>query len=144
MNENLRLRAPFEIARDDIERALFEQAKEIPGAHRAYDAIRGDVAERAAAELNGALNVDVFKWLTQGWSAVGAVRDAIERSVSTPGPPEIVRLDPHHLNSTSHLVLNADAGRDSLPELKLILELFVGVQSATLAIKSEKIELLAL
>jgi hypothetical protein len=143
MNERLKLRVPFVISRDDVERAWLEQAIHIPAVASAYNYLRG-VAARAAEQLNRALDIDVSRWFRQGWFAVGAVRDAIQRSTAVSGPPIIVRLDRHTLTSTSALALNADVADRTLPELRLTLKLEACIASATLAIKNGKIELLAL
>ena len=143
MNERLKLRVPFVISRDDVEKAWLEQAIHMPAVSHAYNHLRG-AAERATEQLNRALDIDVSSWFRQGWVAVGAVREAMQRSTAVSGPPIIVRLDRHTLTSTSALVLKTDVADRALPELKLTLKLEAYIAGATLAIKNGKIELLAL
>lgn len=144
MNNGIKLRAPIEVSSDDVEMAWFEQAKDDPAVARAYDHLRGSAAKLAADELNRALDVDVFELLARGWGTVHAVRDAVQSSVLMPGPPAIVSLDQHNITSTSYPVLNINVADSALPELKLTLELIAGVQSATLAARDGRIELVAL
>lgn len=144
MNNGIKLRAPIDVSADDVEKALLEQAKDEPAMARAVEHLRGPAAQRAADELNRALDVNVFELLASGWAKVPAVRNAVQLSVLMPGPPAIVRLDPHNITSTSYPVLNIDAGHGALPELKLTLEFIAGVQSATLAAQDGRIELIAL
>ena len=144
MNNGIKLRAPIDVSSGDVEKALFEQAKDEPAVARAYDHLCGSAAKRAADELNQALDVNVFELLAGGWATVLAVRNAVQLSVLMPGPPAIVRLDQHNITSTSYLVLNINAADSALPELKLTLELVAGVQSATLAARDGRIEVIAL
>lgn len=144
MNNGIKLRAPIDVSSDDVEKALFEQAKDEPAIARAYEHLRGSAAKLAADELNQALDVDVFELLASGWAKVLAVRNAVQLSVLMPGPPAIIRLDQHNITSTSHLVLNINAAPGALPELKLTLEFIAGVQSASLAVQDGRIELVAL
>ncbi len=144
MHDGIKLAAPIDVSSDDVEKALFEQAKDEPAVARAVDHLRAPAAQRAADELNQALDVDVSELLERGWATVHAVRDAVQRSVLAPGPPAIVRLDQHNITSTSTLVLNTHVAQRALPELKLTLELIAGVQSATLAARDGQIELVAL
>jgi hypothetical protein len=144
MNKAIRLRAPIDISSDDVEKTLLEHAKDEPAVSRAYEYLRGAAAERAADELNHALDINAFELLAQGWAKVPAVRNAIQLSALTSGPPGIVRLDQHNIASTSYPVLQIHVAQDALPELKLTLEIIAGVQSATLAARDGGIELIAL
>ena len=144
MSNGIKLRAPITVSGDDVEKALFEQAKEETAVARAFDHLRGSASERAADELNRALNVDVFEVLSRGWAAVPAVRNAVQLSALMPGPPTIVRLEQHNTTSTATLVLDSHVADSALPPLKLTLHLIAGVQSATLAVKDGGIELVAL
>ena len=144
MNKAIRLRAPIEVSSDDVEKVWLELAKNEPAVSRAYEHLRGAAAERAAGELNQALDVDAFEMLAQGWAKVPAVRNAVQLSALKAGPPAIIRLDPHNIASTSYAVLQVHVAQDSLPELKLTLESMAGVQSATLAARDGRIELVAL
>jgi hypothetical protein len=144
MNKAIRLRAPIEVSSDDVEKAWLELAKDEPVASRAYEHLRGAAAERAAGELNQALDVNAFEMFAQGWAQVPAVRNAVQLSALKAGPPAIIRLDPHNIASTSYPVLNVHVAQDALPELKLTLEIMAAVQSATLAARDGRIELVAL
>ena len=144
MNNGIKLRAPIEVSSDDVEKALLELAKDEPAIARAYDHLRGPGAQLAADQLNQVLDVNAFDLLASGWAKVPAVRNAVQLSVLKPGPPAIVRLEQHNIASTSYPVLNINAAPSALPELRLTLELIVGVQSATLAVRDGRIELVAL
>lgn len=143
MDDGIKLGAPIEVSNEDVEKALLEQAKDEPAVSRAYDHLRG-AAKLASDELNQALDIDVFELLARGWIAVPSVRRAVQLSELAPGPPAIIRLDEHNINSTSHLVLSINVAQSALPELKLTLELAADIQSATLAVQGGQIELVAL
>ena len=144
MNNGIKLRAPIDLSSDDVEKALLELAKDEPAIARAYDQLRGPAAQLAADRLNQALDINAFDLLASGWAKVPAVRSAVQLSVLMPGPPAIVRLEQHNIASTLYPVLNINAAPSALPELRLTLELIVGVQSATLAVRDGRIELVAL
>jgi hypothetical protein len=144
MNNSIKLRAPITISSDDIEKALLEHAKDEPAVARAYEYLGGSTAECGADELNQALDIDAFELLAQGWAKVPAVRNAVQLSALMSGPPAIVRLDQHNIASTSYPVLHIDVAQDALPELKLTLQIIAGVQSATVAARDGRIELVAL
>src|SRR4030095_360441 len=131
-------------SRYDMEKAWAEQAKEVSAVLSVVDLLRGVPAERAAAEVNPTLDIDVFTWLARVWATVEAVRNAMQRSLLALDPPSIIRLDQHSLVSTSHLVLHTDAPNIALPDLVLALALSANVTSATLGIRDGGIELLAL
>ena len=133
MNKAIRLHTPIVVSSDDVEKALLEQAKDEPAVLRACEYLRGEVAERAAHQLNQALDINAFELLTQGWARVPTVRNAAQLSALKPGPPSIVWLDEHNIASTSYPVLKIHVAQDALPELRLRLEIIAGVQSATLA-----------
>lgn len=142
MNEILKLRSPIAVLPRDLERAWFEQAKQVAAVSQVYDQLCG-AADGAAAQLNEVLRIDVFEWFTRGWGTVAAVRDALQLS-ATPRPPEIVALDRHTFGSTMRLTLNTHMVDRLLPALSLTLQLWARVAGATLAIKHGRIELLAL
>lgn len=144
MSSSIKLRTPISVTGDDVEKALFEQAKEEPAVARAFEQLTGDAAQRAADQLNQALNVDAFDVLSRGWAAVPAVRNAVQLSALMPGPPAIVRLEQHTMTSNSTLVLESQLEDAVLPPLRIALQLIAGVQSATLAVKDGRIELVAL
>ena len=144
MHSHVRLRAPIEVTGDDIERALFEQSVDELAVARVFDQLRGDAADRAAEAVNHALEVDIFGVLAQGWAQVPAVRIAIERSSLLQGLPALVNLDQHHVASTSRVVLDSSVAQSALPPLELTLEIVADVQSATLAAREGRIELVAL
>jgi len=144
MSNGIKLRAPIDVSSDDVEKALLELAKDEPAIARAYDHLRGPAAKLAADRLNEVLDINPFDLLAGGWAKVPAVRNAVQLSVLVQGPPAIVRLDPHNIASTSYPVLNINAAQSALPELRLTLELIVGLQSATLAVQDGRIELVAL
>ena len=144
MSSSIKLRAPISVSSDNVEKTLFEHAKEEPAVARSYEHLCGPAAQRAADELNRALDVDAFDLLSRGWAGVPAVRNAVQLSALVPGPPTIVRLEQHTLTSTSPLVLDSQAADTALPPLKLALLLIVDVQSATLAVREGRIEVVAL
>jgi hypothetical protein len=115
-----------------------------PAAARVLNRLRGAAAERAAEELNHALDIDIFEVLAQGWAKVPAVRNAVQLSAMTQGPPELVNLDQHDIASTSRVVLDSSVAQSALPPLELTLEIAAGVQGATLAAREGRIELVAL
>lgn len=147
MSSAVKLRTPIAVSSEDVERALFEQAKEEPDVARAYEQLRGDIRQRAVDELNRALDLDAFEMLSRGWASVPAVRNAVQLSALIAGPPAIVRLEQHNMTMTSTLVLEShvkDSTLSPLPPLRLALQLIVGVQSAALAVRSGRFELVAL
>ena len=144
MRDRLKLDTPIKVSGDDIEKAWAQQAKEVSAVSSVADLLRGVTAERAAAELNPTLDIDVFTWFARGWATIGAVRDAMQRSLLAPDPPSIIQLDQHNLASTSNLVLNTDAPNIALPALVLAMVFSASVASATLGIRDGGIELLAL
>lgn len=144
MHNDFKLRAPIEVTGDDVERAMFEQSMDELAVARAFDRLRGAAAERAAEELNHALDVDIFEVLAQGWARLPAVRNAVQLSALTQRPPALVNLERHNIASTSRVVLDSSVAQSALPPLKLTLEIVADVQSATLAAREGRIELVAL
>ena len=144
MSSGIKLQTPINVSSDDVERALFEQAKDEPDVARMHEHLRGPNAQRAADELNRVLDIDAFEALSRGWAAVPAVRNAVQLSALMPAPPTILRLEQHNMTSTSTLVLERHMADGALPPLRLALQLIAGVQSATLAVRDGRIELVAL
>ncbi len=144
MNNSIKLRAKIEVSGKDVDRALVEHAKDEPSVSRVLDHLRGPAARLAADELNQALDLNVFEVLAQGWAQVPAVRNAVQLSALLQGPPAIVRLDQHNIASTAYPVLNVKVADSALPELRLTLEIIAGAESATLAVRDGRFELLAL
>jgi hypothetical protein len=144
MHDEIGLRAPIEVTGDDVERALFEQSMDELAVARVFDRLRGAAAERAAEELNHALEIDIFDVLAQGWAKVPAVRTAVQLSALMQEPPALVKLDRHNIASTSRVVLDSSVAQSALPPLELTLEIVADVQSATLAARKGRIELVAL
>ena len=142
--QQVRLRAPIEVSGDDVERALFEQSKNESAVARVFERLRGAAAERAADELNRALDVDILDVLAQGWVQVPAMHRAVQLSALTRGPPVLVNVGRHNIASTAHTVLDTRVAGSSLPPLELTLEIVVDVQSATLAARDGRIDLVAL
>jgi len=144
MHNDVRLRAPIEVTGDDVEMALFVQSLDEPAAARVLDRLRGAAAERAAEELNHALDIGIFEMLAQAWARVPAVNTAVQLSALVQGPPALVNLDRHNIASTSRLVLDGSVAQRALPPLTLTLEVVADVQSATLAASEGRIEVVAL
>ena len=144
MHEQISLHAPIEVSGDDVERALFEQSKDEFAVARIFERLRGAAAERAADELNRALDVDILDVLAQGWVQVPAMHRAVQLTALTRGPPVRVNVERHNIASTSHVVLDTRVAGSSLPPLELALEIVVDVQSATLAARDGRIDLVAL
>ena len=144
MRNDVKLRAPIEVTGDDVERALFEQSMDEPAVARVFDRLRGAASERAAKELNRALEVDIFDVLAQGWVRVSAVSNAVQLSALTQAPPALVKLDRHNIASTSRVVLDSSVAQSALPPLELTLEIVAALQSAMLAAREGRIELVAL
>jgi PASTA domain len=142
--EQVRLHAPIGVSGDDVERALFEQSKDEPAVARVFERLRGAAAECAADELNRALDVDFLDVLAQGWVQVPAMHRAVQLSALTRGPPVLVNIERHNIASTSHLVLDTCVGGSRLPPLELVLEIVVDVESASLAARDGRIDLVAL
>ena len=144
MHNDVRLRAPIEVTGDDVEMALFVQSLDEPAAARVLDRLRGAAAERAAEELNHALDIDIFEMLAQAWARVPAVNTAVQLSALVQGPPALVNLGRHNIASTSRVVLDSTVAQRALPPLTLTLEILADVQSATLAASEGRIEVVAL
>jgi hypothetical protein len=144
MLSDVSLCARIQVTGDDVERALFEQSRDELTVARVFDRLCGVAAERAAEELNRALEVDIFEVLVQGWARAPAVRTQLQLSVPMQGPPPLVNLDRHSIASTSHVVLDSNVAQSALPPLKLTLEIVADVESATLAEREGRIELVAL
>ncbi len=142
--EQISLHAPIEVSGDDVERALFEQSKDEFAVARIFERLRGAAAERAADELNRALEVDILDVLAQGWVQVPAMHRAVQLTALTRGPPVRVNVERHNIASASHVVLDTRVAGSSLPPLELALEIVVDVQSATLAARDGRIDLVAL
>jgi len=144
MNSAIKLRVPIKLSSEDVERGVFEQATEEPEVARSREQLRGPSAQRAADELNRVLDIDAFEILSRGWASVTSVRNAVQLSAMMPSPPAIVRLEQHNMTSTSTLVLESHVAGRALPPLRLTLQLITGVQSATLAVRDGRFELVAL
>ena len=154
MSDTIQLRTPITVTGEDIEKALFEQAKEVPSVSRACGHLRGSVAKRAADELNQVLDIDVYELFARAWTTVPRVRNAVQFSAlklgtmkvseMTSAPPAVVKLDEHTIVSTSYPVLSIDVPHDALPELRLTLKIVAQIAGATLTFHDGRIELLAL
>jgi hypothetical protein len=144
MHNQIRLHVPIEVTGDDVERAMFEQSKDEPAVARLLERLRGAAAERAADELNRALVIDIFDVLAQGWAQLPAVQRAVQLSALTRGPPTLVDVERHNVESTSLVVLDTGMTERALPPLELALEIVADVQSATLTARDGRIELVAL
>jgi hypothetical protein len=144
MHDEVRLLAPIKVTGRDVERALFEQSMDEADVARVFDQLRGATAERAAEELNQALDVDLFEVLAHGWARVPTVRTAVQLSALPQGPSTLVNLDRHSITSTSRVVLDTSVAQSALPPLALTLEIVASVQSATLGAREGRIELVAL
>lgn len=144
MHNGISLREPLSMTGDDVERALFEQGLDEPAVARMFDRLSGVAAERAADELNRALEVDIFEVLAQGWAKVPAVHSAVQLSALTRGPPALINLDRHDIDSISHLMLESGVEQHPLPPLMLTLQLAAEIESATLAAREGRVELVAL
>jgi len=131
------------VSPDDIERAFLEHAKNEPAIASVCDPLRANAA-RAAEELNHALDVDLFEVFARVWITVPSVRRAVQLSALTPTPPAIIRLDEHVIRSTSYPVLGVNVADNSLPELRLTLELVANIQNATVAACDGQVELVAI
>lgn len=143
-NNNIKLRAPLQVTGGEVERALFEQSMEELAVAQVFDRLRGAASERAAEALNRALEVDIFEVLAEGWAKVPAVRSAIHLSALAKGPPALVNVDRHDIDSKCRIVLDSSVGQTVLPPLNLSLEIVATIQSATLAAHEGRIELVAL
>ena len=143
--QQVKLHAPIEVSGADVARALFEQSKDESAVALVVEQLRGAAAERAADELNRALDVDILDVLAQGWVQMPAMHRAVQLSALTRGPPPmLLKVERHNIAATSHLVLDTRVAESSLPPLELVLEIVVDVQSATLAARDGRIDLVAL
>src|SRR4029453_13048527 len=111
---------------------------------QAFERLRGAAAESAADELNRALDVDILDVLAQGWVQLPAMHRAVQLSALTREPSVRVNVERHNIASTSRIVLDTRVAGSSLPPLELALETLIDVQSATLAARDGRIELVAL
>ncbi|MBC8117958.1 MAG: hypothetical protein H7X75_00085 [Burkholderiaceae bacterium] len=143
MLEDIKLASSITVAPDDVERALLEHARDEPAVARVCGSLRMN-ADLAADELNLALDVDVLEVFSRAWVTVPPVRRAVQLSALTAAPPAIIRLDEHVIRSTSYPVLGVNVAGDSLPELRLTLELVADIQSATVAACDGQVELVAI
>ena len=143
MANGIKLRAPILVSGDEVERALFEQSMDELPVARVFDRLRA-ACERGAEELNRALDVDLFELLAQGWARVPAVRNAIQLSALVEGPPALINLHQHEILSTFRVVLDSSVAQIALPPLNLTLEVVASIESATLAARKGRIELVAL
>jgi len=144
MLEDLRLRTPIRLTGDDVEKALLAQSADESVAGQEMDRLHGAAAERAAEELNRALEVDIFDVLAHGWVKLPTVRSAVDLSKLTQGPPALVDLPRHTITSVSRLVLDSRVEQTALAPLTLTLEIVAEVQCATLSAREGRIEPLAL
>lgn len=144
MHRQVRLHTPIEVTGADLERALVEQCKNEPAVARVFERLRGAAAERAAEELNRALDVDVLDLLARGWVQMPAVHRAVQLSALTRAPSTLVNVDRHRIASTSRVVLDTSVAASALPPLELALEIVVDVQEATLTARDGRIDLVAL
>lgn len=144
MGNDVKLREPLHVTGDDVERALFEQSMDELAVAHMFDRLRGVASQRAAVELNRALELDIFEVLAEGWTKVPGVRNAIQLSALVKGPPALVNLDWHNIISKSHVVLDSSVAESALPPLNLDLELVASIKSAALAARDGFVELVAL
>jgi hypothetical protein len=74
------------------------------------------------------------------------VQRAVQLSALTRGPPTLVKVEWHNVESTSIVVLDTSMTEKALPplELELGLEIVADVQSATLTARGGRIELVFL
>lgn len=144
MGNDVKLREPLHVTGDDVERALFEQSMDELAVAHMFDRLRGVASQRAAEELNRALELDIFEVLAEGWTKVPGVRNAIQLSALVKGPPALVNLDWHNIISKSHVVLDSSVAESVLPPLNLDLELVASIKSAALAARDGFVELVAL
>src|SRR4029453_3192060 len=144
MPNQVRLHSPIELTGDDVEKALVEQGKDESAVAQVFEQLRGAAAERAAEELNHALELDIFDILAQGWAQLPAVNTAVQLSAMTQAPPALINLDRHNITSTSRVVLDTHVAESALPPLQLTLEIVADVQNATLATRDGRIDLVAL
>lgn len=143
--EQVRLLAPIEVSGDCIEKALSERTRVDSGFAPVLERLRGAAVQRAAAELNRALDIDILDVLAQGWVQVPAMHDAVQLSAVTRGPPVLVDVDGRHtIASTLRIVLDTRSAGSPLPPLELLLELVADVQGATLAAREGGIDVVAL
>lgn len=144
MGNDVKLREPLHVTGDDVERALFEQSMDELAVAHMFDRLRGVASQRAAEELNRALELDIFEVLAEGWTKVPGVRNAIQLSALVKGPPALVNLDWHNIISKSHVVLDSSVAESALPPLNLDLEIVASIKSAALAARDGFVELVAL
>jgi len=144
MYRQVRLHTPIEITGADLERALAEQCKDEPAVARVFERLRGTAAERAAEELNRALDVDVFDLLARAWIQLPAVHRAVQLSALTREPSTLVNVDSHRIASTSRVVLDTSVAANALPPLELTLAIVADVRDVTIAARDGRIDLIAL
>ena len=133
MSQTLRLSELIEITRDDVERALAEQAKEETSVALVQRQLVGYAASLAADELNKALDVEVIRLLATAWAHAQAVRDAARRSTES-NERTVVTLGSHEVTSEQHPVVTLTMAQVPLPELRLTIDLLARFKSVALAI----------
>lgn len=144
MVRQVKLHVPIEVTGADLERALAEQCKDEPAVARVFERLRGTAAERAAEELNRALDVDVFDLLARAWIQLPAVHRAVQFSALTREPSTLVNVDGHRIASTSRVVLDTSVAANALPPLELTLAIVADVRDVTIAARDGRIDLIAL
>ncbi|MGE5097913.1 MAG: hypothetical protein ACM3SO_22440 [Betaproteobacteria bacterium] len=135
MSDARKMRDLIHISREQVENAL--QLAQRDGA--AAPGVTGFVAELAAEELNGTLDVDAYDLLAGAWAKAKAVKDAAAKSRATPGKPTVVALGRHELKHTCNPVLALYMGDVPLPEIRLTLELVARFDSAELCLKDGRL-----
>jgi hypothetical protein len=133
MSETLRLSELIEITRDDVERALAEQAKDENSVALVQRQLVGYAASLAADELNKALDIEVIRLLATAWAGAQAVRDAARRSTES-NERTVVTLGSHEVASEQHPVVTLTMAQVPLPELRLTIDLLARFKSVALAI----------
>ncbi len=100
LHGRVRLHAPIEVGGEDVEKALFEQSKDESAVAPFFERFRGAAAERAANELNRALDVDMLDVLAQGWVQLPAMHRSVQLSALTRGPQVLINVERHTISST--------------------------------------------
>lgn len=144
MPRQIRLLTPIEVTGADLERALLEQCRSEPAVAHVFERLRGATAERAAEELNRALDVDIFDLLARGWIQLPAVHRAVQLSALTRAPSTLVNVERHRIASTSRVVLDTSVAANALPPLELTLAIVADVREATVTALDGGIDLVAL
>jgi hypothetical protein len=143
MSDVIPLRDILTLTPEDVHEALTVHAANSRGVTSMRDRLASLGESVGAAEINEALETDVFGLIAQGWVKLRAVRDAAKKSLESPDTTTMVTLGEHKITTDCHPVLELKLAELTLTELKFTVELEVMFKSVKLAIRDARIRSLA-